>query len=179
MRATSQMRRVTFTLRDRLVLVPIELTAGAKYSVLVMLGLFVVAGLGRWGYSLEAAWRLGWRAALVYLMGFLAGAVVTPLLLPWLPGRTFSLKGAVVGLLVAGAWLACFWPGATTPDGWFEVLALLSVLPAVSAFFAMNFTGASTYTSLSGVRREMRMAVPAQVAGVVIGLGLWLTAHFV
>ncbi len=179
MRATSQMRRVTFTLWDRLVLVPIELTAGAKYSVLVMLGLFAVAGLGRWGYSLEAAWSLGWRAALVYLTGFLAGAVVTPLLLPWLPGRAFSLKGAVVGLLVAGAWLACFWPGATTPDGWFEVLALLSVLPAVSAFFAMNFTGASTYTSLSGVRREMRMAVPAQVAGVVIGLGLWLTAHFV
>jgi len=179
MRATPQMRRVTFTLWDRLVLVPMELTGGAKYSLLVMLGLFGLAGLGRWGYSLEAAWRLGWRAAGVYLTGFLAGAVVTPILLPWLPGRAFSLKGALVGLLLALAWLACFWPGATTPDGRLEVVALLAVLPALSAFFAMNFTGASTYTSLSGVRREMRMAVPGQVAGVVIGLGLWITAHFI
>ena len=34
----------------------------------------------------------------------------------------------------------------------------------------MNFTGSSTFTSLSGVRREMRIAVPLQIAGAVVGL---------
>jgi acetyl-CoA decarbonylase/synthase complex subunit gamma len=43
----------------------------------------------------------------------------------------------------------------------------------------MNFTGASTYTSLSGVLREMRFAVPAQVSAGLVGLVLWLTGLFV
>ena len=38
----------------------------------------------------------------------------------------------------------------------------------------MNFTGASTFTSLSGVLREMRVAVPAQIVAGALGLVLWL-----
>ena len=48
-----------------------------------------------------------------------------------------------------------------------------------TSFMLMNFTGASTYTSLSGVLREMRFAVPAQVSAAVVGLVLWLTGLFV
>jgi acetyl-CoA decarbonylase/synthase complex subunit gamma len=53
------------------------------------------------------------------------------------------------------------------------------MIPAVASFLGMNFTGASTYTSLSGVRREMRVAVPLQILGAVAGLGLWLAGRFV
>jgi hypothetical protein len=49
------------------------------------------------------------------------------------------------------------------------------ILPAIVSFLAMNFTGSSTFTSLSGVVREMRWAVPAQIIstglGVVILIG--------
>jgi acetyl-CoA decarbonylase/synthase complex subunit gamma len=38
----------------------------------------------------------------------------------------------------------------------------------------MNFTGASTYTSLSGVKKEMRVAVPLQVIAASAGILLWL-----
>ena len=38
----------------------------------------------------------------------------------------------------------------------------------------MNFTGSSTYTSLSGVLREMRVAVPLQIAAVLVGVGFWV-----
>ncbi len=69
-------------------------------------------------------------------------------------------------------------PGATVAGHRLDAAAWLLILPAVSAFFAMNFTGASTYTSLSGVKREMRFAVPAQIAGVIIGVGLWVMGHF-
>ena len=179
MRATPEMRRVTFGLWDRLVVVPMELVQGAKYSLLVVAGLLLLAGLGPGGYSAGAVWSVGGRAALLYLAGFLAGAAVTPALLPWLPGRAFSLKGASVGLAVALGYLAWGWSSAGGLSARLEALGWLAALPAVSAFFAMNFTGASTYTSLSGVRREMRIAVPAQVAGALLGLGLWLTAHFV
>jgi len=53
------------------------------------------------------------------------------------------------------------------------------VIPAISAYLAMNFTGASTYTSLSGVKKEMRLAVPLQVGAGIVGLGLWLGLHFI
>jgi hypothetical protein len=49
----------------------------------------------------------------------------------------------------------------------------------VAAYLGMNFTGASTYTSLSGVKKEMRWAVPFEIAGAVVGLGLWLGSRFV
>ena len=52
-------------------------------------------------------------------------------------------------------------------------------MTALNSFVVMNFTGASTYTSLSGVLREMRFAVPAQITGAVVGFGLWLTGLFV
>jgi hypothetical protein len=48
-------------------------------------------------------------------------------------------------------------------------------VPAIASFTLMNFTGATTFTSLSGVLKEMRVAVPAQITGGAIGLGLWLT----
>jgi hypothetical protein len=42
----------------------------------------------------------------------------------------------------------------------------------------MNFTGSSTYTSPSGVRKEMRIAVPMQIIGGVLGIGLFITSRF-
>ena len=65
------------------------------------------------------------------------------------------------------------WQGRIEMAGWFFLI------PAVSAFVAMNFTVASTYTSLSGVRKEMKCAVPLQVVGAVIGIGFWLASRFV
>jgi acetyl-CoA decarbonylase/synthase complex subunit gamma len=44
---------------------------------------------------------------------------------------------------------------------------------AVSSFFAMNFTGSTTFTSLSGVKKEMRIALPLQIAASLLGLLLF------
>jgi len=41
--------------------------------------------------------------------------------------------------------------------------AYLFLLPPLASFLAMNFTGSTTYTSLSGVVKEMWIAVPAQI----------------
>jgi len=42
----------------------------------------------------------------------------------------------------------------------------------------MNFTGSSTYTSLSGVKQEMRMAVPLQIVTGATGLIVWMVSRF-
>jgi acetyl-CoA decarbonylase/synthase complex subunit gamma len=113
------------------------------------------------------------------LSAILAGAVLTPVLLPWLPGRAFSLKGLSLGLLGAIILIAFRWDDWITITGRLEIIAWLLLIPALSAYLAMNFTGASTYTSLSGVKKEMRWALPLQISAAIVGLILWLGSQFI
>ncbi len=48
----------------------------------------------------------------------------------------------------------------------------------MTSFVALNFTGASTYTNLSGVSKETAVAVPIQLTCAVLAAGLWITGHF-
>jgi hypothetical protein len=57
-------------------------------------------------------------------------------------------------------------------------VALLAALPAVSSYVAMNFTGATTFTSPSGVEKEMRGAIPAQTVAVAVAGIAWLGSAF-
>ena len=75
--------------------------------------------------------------------------------------------------------VACFWPGDFNKwAGRAEIFAWFFLIPSISAFLAMNFTGASTYTSLSGVVKEMAFAMPLQAAGLLGGLVLLAVAAF-
>jgi hypothetical protein len=48
-----------------------------------------------------------------------------------------------------------------------------------AGLYAVNSPGPdSTYTSLSGVRREMRTALPIQLVSFSIGLILWIAGRF-
>jgi len=178
MEATAEMRRVRFPLGDRLALVPIELLMWIKWALAVAVCLFVVGGLGRDGYSITRTLSLGGSSAALFLGAYVASAVLTPALLPWLPGRSLSAKGAWSGLLLTILLGVCMWP----PDGglgdWALGGAWALIIVTVASFVGMNFTGASTYASLSGVRKEMRVAVPTQAAGGALGLLLWLVALF-
>ena len=62
---------------------------------------------------------------------------------------------------------------------WVSFASWLLIVPALTSFLGMNFTGASTYTSLSGVLKEMRVAVPIQKTLALMGLALWITSLFV
>ena len=113
-------------------------------------------------------------SALIYLGALLMGSFVTPLLLPWIPGRAFSLKGAQIGFLWA------FAVSLTLASGWSlgSVIALFLIVPAIAAYFAMNFTGCSTFTSLSGVQKEMRIAVPVIILSILSGGVALMLAKF-
>lgn len=47
--------------------------------------------------------------------------------------------------------------------------SLVFLVPAVSAYLALNFTGATPWTSLSGVRKEMRLGLPLIIASAALG----------
>ncbi len=61
-------------------------------------------------------------------------------------------------------------------SGGLEILGWTLLILALTSYIAMNFTGSSTYTSLSGVRKEMRLAVPLEIGAGVLGLGLWVSS---
>jgi hypothetical protein len=173
--ATPAMRRVTFTARERLVLTPVEITSLLKPIGWGLVLLPLLGGISPQLFSLEAAATRGGAAILTGLAGVLTGAVLVPLLLPWLPGRMFAVKGAGAGLLVAGAGaLLC-----AHRLGALESAALLLALPAVAAWCAMNFTGSTTFTSPSGVEREMRRTIPWQAAALLAGAICWVAGAFV
>jgi hypothetical protein len=178
-RATPEMRRVHFGLRDRAVLIPVELVQGAKVAIVVAACLAFLAGLGPDGFSLRRMASEGSLTSALLFALFVSAVVLTSLLLPWLPGRAFSVKGAWLGGVLAlclggSAWAypAVFGDGLTTA-------AWLLFGPALTSFVALNFTGSSTYTSLSGVQKETAVAVPIQLACAVAAAGLWVAGRFV
>lgn len=174
--ATEAMRTVTFTLTERLVLVPVELAGAVKPALWALAAAFVLSGIGPGVFSVYRAWQRGGVLALAALLGLIAGAVVAPALLPWLPTRWFAVKGLCTSV---PAGLLAVWAGSGTPGSpWLNALGMLAVAAAVGSFMAMNFTGSTPYTSPSGVEKEMRKAIPLQAAGLVVGVGMWLWAAF-
>ena len=163
-KATEEMRTVKFTLWDRLILAPVELVPAAKVSLTVFGVFFLI--------NLFAVRPFGLLDFIVYAGTVVTGTVIAPILLPFIPGRAFAWKGWLLGLL----WTAGFiwFNGWFVPEFLLLAIGYLLVLPSLSAFLVMNFTGSSTYTSFSGVIREMKIAVPlialSSIAGIVLVL---------
>ena len=176
MKTTPEMRKVRFDFIDRLIMVPMEITGSVKYLLLIAACFFILSGLNSRGYSSVDAGVIGVKSIIVLVAAYLSATVFFPLLLPYLPGRAFSFKGASIGL-AAIAGLAILAQGIF--DNWLTGIAWFLMVPAVASFLAMNFTGATTFTSLSGVRKEIRTALPLQIAGSSAGMVIWLISRFI
>ncbi len=172
--ATTSMRRVNFSLKDRTILTPVEISMLRWQILYVALALLLLGGIGSDIFDFSAAWTRGSGAIFAGFVGLLSGSVLTPMLLPWLPGRAFSLKGVWLGS--GAAILLCL--SLFSDSGLLNQIALLLQVTAISSYTAMNFTGSSTYTSPSGVEKEMRLAIPCHLAASGIALTLWLSAAF-
>jgi len=171
LQATPQMRRVGFSLRERLAVTPVE-GVQRLLPALIILTLFVAsAGLGRHGYrDLLEQWP--W-ITLAVGSNFVTGLVLVPALLPGLPGRAFAMKGAAAGVLL-GLALAWFWP-----FGHAAALSVGVLSVGACSFLGLMFTGCTPYTSASGVRSELRWALPLQGALMLVGLAGWLVSRFI
>lgn len=172
-RPTPAMRRVEFPWRDRLVLAPMELAPALKIAAPAALALALLASLLGTGPFARNLAGPGFFACAAFLAASLAGSVLGPALLPFLPGRAFALKGLWLGLAWSGLTLWALAAALPAHLGWTAALAWVLLPTALVSFLLMNFTGSSTYTSLSGVKAEMRLAVPLQAAAALAGLVFW------
>lgn len=159
--ATEEMRQVTFTLKERLVLAPLELIQLLKPFSLI---LFLV-GLSKLFGVVTSLFDF----VLPFLGAALVGTLCVPICLPLLPGRAFSIKGLVAGLIYS---LLVIYLAK-----WTSMILMASyvlLLTSIITFSALNFTGASTYTSFSGVKAEMEVAIPAMMTATGLGVVLLL-----
>ena len=167
---TPAMRELSFGLRERLVLIPVDLVLALKPTLAVAVVLFVLGWLGS-----DAGLGLALALALAFFGAVAAGTAATPLLLPWLPGRSFAIKGAICGLAWSLLWCSLAMPEMNLPLLTGTTLALT----AVSSFYGLNFTGSTPFTSPSGVRKELRRALPVMALSLAAAAILWLgTALF-
>ena len=174
-KADTYMRQVTFSIGERIVLIPVELSLIVKPSLAILLAVFVLSGISPDIFSFSAAWFRGLNGAAAYLLGVVAGAVIVPAFLPWLPTRQFYIKGLLTGV-IAGIIMILLLGSSITR---LESVTLLLLATSVSSYAAMNFTGATPYTSPSGVEKEMRQGIPIQIIAVVIAIVTWVAAPFV
>jgi hypothetical protein len=174
MQASPAMRKVTFSFRERVELIPVELNHLGKPTLYLIPALVLLSGLGQGFFSVSAAVSRGLSAILAYVLAVAAGAILAPAVLPWLPGRAFALKGAVLGA-ATGALLSA---ALTSRLAGSEMLALTLFIMAITSYLAMNFTGSTPFTSPSGVEKEMRRAIPAQAGGALAAVILWVGAGF-
>lgn len=176
LKAEPVMRRVTFSLIERLVLVPVEVTLLRKYLLWTLVTILLISGIGPAIFSLTAAWQRGILAVAAIVVGIAAGCVLVPVLLPWIPGRAFALKGALAGLVMSLLFVAAMHANPLLSFGTATALVMLSTV--VSSFLAMNFTGSTPFTSPSGVEKEMRVAIPAQLGFSLIAVVVWIATAF-
>src|SRR5665648_715711 len=171
MKATAEMRTVRFHAYDRLVLTPVDLVLSFKVSLMIFGVLFLLnlLGVGPFGFIDFYA----------YIGAVIVGCVLTPVLLPWIPGKAFAWKGWLLGIIWAVlVQVLNGWPDAPQYS-LLRALGYLLILPPVSAFYAMNFTGSSTFTSFSGVLKEMKIAVPMIAISIFSGIVLLLVNSFI
>lgn len=173
--ADEAMRSVTFTLKERAELIPVELYAMGKPLLIMILAAFVLSGIGPGIYDFGAAWSRGLAAITATITGILAGGAVVPLLLNRLPWKQFWPKGLLTGMLT-GLLTAIVFKASLSIMG---SLALILWSGAASSFLAMNFTGSTPYTSPTGVETEMKRGIPVQIVLSVLALGLWIATPFI
>ena len=172
--ATPDMRRVRFRWFERLTVAWLELVIHFRKMLLCGLAFAALAGVSAEGPFWSTAWNRGARVFLLWVLSYGLAGILGPLLLPCLPTRAFSIKGACLGagLAALGVWVAGTDWSVLQSTGW------ILLVTAGASHMLLNFTGATTFTSPSGVRREVRLALPAQIAVGAIGLVAWTVGGF-
>jgi len=175
MRTDEPMREVTFNLAERLLLTVIEVDhswkitlATASFSMLTAAP-YLVSNPSLFFGAMAFNW-------VIYLLGIFIGTVAVPAALPFIPFRSFILKG-----YAAAAPLALLLIPGITAEAPFPAMAMAGLwlcAASVSAWQSLNFTGSTVYTGHSGVRREIALGIRPMALIFVLGflmqlLGAW------
>jgi hypothetical protein len=171
---TPAMSAIQFPMLDRMILTPMELNPAVRKFFWIAPAVLLFFGLQPSGILFRQAWSNGLPFLLLALLTILAGAFITPVLLPFIPFRSFAIKGWIVGVLAVFA--ATSMIGSANVNDWMLLLVAYLLFPALSSYIALQFTGATTFTGMTGVKKELKYGIPAYI--VIAGITLVLLVLF-
>lgn len=174
-RADKPMRKVNFRFKDRIKLIPNDFMYGKFYLLGAIALLLIISGLSKTGYSFRSLPVEAVPVSIKIFLAYAAGIVLTPMFLPYIPGRYFSLKGFIAG----GTIFLFLLMIKFTDTNIIGIVSWFLLMTAISSFLAMNFTGSSTYTSLSGVKKEMKISLPFQIGFASVGIILQVVGKLI
>lgn len=163
-----EMRTITFPMIDRLVLTPMEINPAMKKFPWFAGGTLLLFGLQPQGILFKNAFSGGLPFLLLLLLAIVSGAFLTPALLPFIPFRSFALKGWIMGLLAT--LFAVQGLGLVAGQNMLLLAATYLFFPALSSYIALQFTGSTTFTGMSGVKKELKYGIPLYVGAAGISL---------
>lgn len=165
---TKEMRLVSFSLKDRMLLAPLEMLLYFKFVLFTILIAAMLEGVGvLQGASFD--WGAVVNGTLIGFIGLLVSTILFPMLLPYLPFRMFSYKGYLLGglLLIEGLVRSLLSWGIL--NGVFVIWLLLMM-----GYITFSFTGSTTFTAQSGVEIEAVRFKRHAIVGLVISFLLLL-----
>jgi hypothetical protein len=169
---TKEMGTIGFSMLDRMVLTPMEINPAMKKFPWVAGGILLIFGLQPQGLLFKQAWFGGLPFLILALLAVFAGALVTPVFLPFVPFRSFAIKGWIVGVLSVFLTLRFFEPVSTQDPILLSIAYLL--FPALSSYVALQFTGSTTFTGMSGVKKELKIGIPLYFGAAGLSLVLMI-----
>ncbi|HMK59751.1 MAG TPA: mercury methylation corrinoid protein HgcA [Dissulfurispiraceae bacterium] len=169
-KATKNMRQIQFDLIDRFVLTPMEIRPAMRIFLLYAAIVLLIFGLDPSGIIFKDALIGGLPFLILGLSSIMAGSFITPILLPFIPFRSFAVKGWLTGLIstfVAGNFIAQY----TQQNVLLSIVECI-FFPVASSYLALQFTGSTTFTGMSGVKKELKIAVPIYLSAGTVSVVL-------
>lgn len=175
--ATEEMRKVNFSLPERIAVSLLETVRSMKYLPFVFIFFVLMQLLGRANESLIQSMKSGLINTIPYIIAIIIGTILFPILLPILPFRMFSMKASILGIIWSAIvinYSKVFHYDANLMINISNTLLLTSII----SYLGMNFTGSTTFTSLSGVKKETLLTVPVLGASTLVGIILMVIDKF-
>lgn len=167
LKATKNMRHVTFELKERLILTPLEFLQSMRYTLAATLFIIIAGLFGKYDTS-QLGWI--WSHALALVSATLVGTVLFPLCLPLLKGRRFTTKA----LPLSAIWACISYFGLVSAGiSRFEAIGSLVFGVVLIELFALNFTGATPITSYTETKEETLKVVPYMIGSYIAGMVLF------
>ena len=156
---SDKMRKITFNIRERMIVAIRDFLFSWKFALVLIL----IAGL--YGLPNTNSWFERFFPIAILLLGTIpVGTLLFPALLPFLPFKSFALKGSILGII----WGICC-------ALLFEFSPLLAIAAAIIegafvAYIGMIFTGSSTFTCQQGALQEVKKGIPVIIGSLATGL---------
>ena len=169
-RKTPEMRKIGFSVIDRLVLTPMEIIPAIKKFFIFGIIILLFFGLQPSGILFKSAWSYGAPFLLLGLSSIIGGAFIAPVLLPFIPFRSFAIKGWIIGILLVVFVLRFL--DLSAQKNILIFMADILFFPMASSYLALQFTGSTTFTNMSGVKKELKIALPIYLISVAASIVL-------